>query len=653
MTTSPTGFDPLAIINQPLTIGPLVLPHRLVMGSMHLGLEGHRQFLDRLGTFYGERIRGGAALITLGGVAVTQEGGGQDMLGFYDSDHVAMLAELVERIHRCHGLVGVQLFHAGRYAKEAETGLKPLAPSSVYCSMTRNTPQSMTVEDIERTLDAFVHAARQAYDAGFDAIEIMGSEGYLLNEFLAPFTNRRDDAFGGDEIRRQRFPLAVAQGIVDAVGDKIAVIYRISGEDFIEDGTPSTATIRFAKALQDSGVHALNVGVGWHESSVPTVAAIVPQGAFQAVYWALRHAVTIPIMGANRLNTREIIHHVLNNGSVDVISAARPWLADPQFGNKVRGLVPHRLNVCVACNQACLDHVLAKNPKPVSCLVNPRCSHENRPIHKVSRVKRIAVVGSGPAGLEVSRRARELGHEVVLFEQHDEIGGQLALAAKIPGKQDFHYTLDYYQAELDRLGVLIRTSTTPDEATLLNFDVVVQATGSQPQWPSFAPITDERVVSFIDILKGKRPLSRHVVIVGSGGVGIDVAIFTAHHHHGPITLLSRSGILGRSLGPSTRWIWIRELRALGVHVVGPFQSLAVTDKGIRYEEPLGKFHDVDADQIILCAGSIPNPWPYSLPSHILTLSIGAANNPATIDAKHSFRQGYWAAQLLGQVKEGP
>ncbi len=629
--------------SRPLRIGPLEIPHRILMGSMHLGWEGHAQWAEQLAAFYRARVLGGAGLIITGGVAVTPEGAGIDMYGMYNPEDWPRLALIVRAVHDAGGLIAVQLFHGGRYSRSSETRRPPLAPSAVFCRMTGETPQAMSEDDLQRTLSAYASAARQARALGFDAIEIMGSEGYLLNEFLSPLTNRRTDALGGNAAKRLRYPLAVARIVKDAAGPDCPVIFRMSGQDFMDSEPSHEDVCTIAQSLEAAGIDALNVGVGWHESRVPTVAATVPRGAFAPIGRMIRGAVTIPVMGANRLNTPDIIQEVLENGSLDFISASRPWLADPAFGNKIRAVDPRPLNPCIACNQACLDHVLGRTPRPVSCLVNPSAGRELELLQNAGRALKIAVVGSGPAGLEAARRTAELGHDVTLYEKNSAIGGQLRLASRIPGKEEFSGTLAYFTAELSRLGVRVLVNHPADPDSLAGYDAVLAASGVTPAIPDIPGALDPIVATYQEILEGGRPLGLSIAIIGSGGVAIDIALYAARTRKPAptVTMLSRSGRIGPHLGPTTRWIRMQELAQAGISIVRGARNIQIHPGGVTYDDDAGA-HDVMAEQVILATGSQPAPLPATFPTRI----AGGARSTEQLDAERAFREGLEAAESL-------
>ncbi len=492
-------------------IGPLSLPHRIVMGSMHLGLEGLDDDGDALAAFYRERALGGAALIVTGGSAVSRVGAGGRNYSFVNEDaDRGKLLRVASAIHDAGGLVLLQLFHAGRYAYEASFGLTPVAPSAVYSRYSRCEPRALSGDEVLETISDFERAARRARELGFDGVEIMGSEGYLIDQFLAPATNLRDDEWGGDAERRMRFALSVAAAVREGGGPGQAVVFRMSGASFVEGGPSADEVLEFARRVVAGGaVDALNVGIGWHESRVPTVQALVPHGAWRPWARAVTDAVAgaVPVIASNRINTVELAESVLAAGDADFVSLARPFLADPEIVRKAMDPASgRRLNVCIACNQACIDRSIFD--RRVSCVVNPRAGYELElpaagAVPRPGSVARVAVVGGGPAGMEAARALAAAGHEVSLFEASDRLGGQFRMACRIPGKEDFAGTIDYFEAELDRLGVTVLVGApVRDVGALADFGCVVVATGVVPRPIDLPGVDLPHVVSYAELLLG-------------------------------------------------------------------------------------------------------------------------------------------------------
>jgi 2,4-dienoyl-CoA reductase (NADPH2) len=666
---------------RPGRIGTLELPHRMLMGSMHLGLEGPEADVERIAAFYAERARGGAALIITGGVAVCQEGIGEGAAYFVfgrPADEEA-LARVAEAVHAAGGRIAVQLFHAGRYARSAETGLRPVAPSQVPSRLNpQDPPRALRAEELPELAETFARAARRARELGFDAVEIMGSEGYLLNEFLAPATNRREDDWGGDAQRRMRFPLLVAECVRRALGREVPLLYRLSGADLVEGGTPWEDTLTFARRLEAIGVDALDVGVGWHESPVPTVGMLVPRAAFAAVAAGIRAAVRIPVIAANRINTPAVAERVLASGAADFVSLARPFLADPAFARKAAAGQAHRINVCIACNQACLDHVLGRPPRPASCLVNPAAGREREfVLQPVARARRLAVVGGGPAGLECARVLAARGHRVTLFECGRSLGGQLLHALRVPGKGEFAETLRYYREELSAAGVRVELGVAPEARELLAFDAVVVATGVRARVPDEAElpgVTLPHVVPYPDVFAGRVAVGERVAIVGGGGVACDLAHFLTEQ--GPasaeaacflleygvlppeqavgalaarrqVTLMRRGPRIGPQLGPTTRWALLALLRHRGVRMLTGVRYLAITPEGVRIARE-GREELVPADTVVLACGQLPEDH---LAGELRGLGvpcrvIGGAREAAELDAKRAILEGALAGREL-------
>ena len=668
-------------LRRPGRIGPLRLPHRILMGSMHLGLEGPGADAGTLGRFYAERARGGAALIISGGIAVAPEGvgeGGGYFLFGRDPDE-AVLRAVTEAVHRAGGRIAAQLFHAGRYARSAETGLQPVAPSAVASRLNpHELPRALGGDELEALAARFADAAARARELGFDAVELMGSEGYLLNEFLAPRTNLREDAWGGSAEGRRRFPLRVAERARAALGPGTPLLYRISGADLVEGGTPWEETLAFARALEAAGVDALDVGVGWHEAAVPTVGMLAPRAAFAAVAAGLRAAVGIPVIAANRINTPAVAERVLASGAADFVAAARPFLADPAFAGKALSGGERRINVCIACNQACLDRVLGRPPQPASCLVNPAAGREAAfALAPAAAPGRVAVVGGGPAGLESARVLASRGHRVTLFEREGALGGQLLHAVRVPGKGEFAETLRYYREEFRALGVTVELRAEPDPADLRTWDAVVAATGVRPRIPSEAElpgVTLPHVVPYPEIFAGRVAPGARVAIVGGGGIGCDLAHFltdggpaspeafaflelygvlpperalSALGARREVTLMRRGPRIAPLLGPTTRWAVLGLLRRRGVRMLTGVRYLAITEGGVRIEVE-GREELVAADTVVLACGQEPRDelraaLEGKVPLHV----VGGARAASELDAARAILEGAEAGRRIG------
>jgi 2,4-dienoyl-CoA reductase (NADPH2) len=663
-------------------IGPLSLPHRIVMGSMHLGLEGLDDGGKALAAFYAERARGGAALIVTGGSAVSRVGAGGRNYSFVNEDADALkLAGVAAAVHGAGGLVLLQLFHAGRYAYEASFGLTPVAPSPVYSRYSRCEPHQLTGEEVLETIEDFAHGARRARELGFNGVEIMGSEGYLVDQFLAPATNLRDDEWGGDFEGRTRFALAVAAAVRAAGGPEQAVVFRMSGASFVEGGATQSDVLDLAWALaSDGSVDAINVGVGWHEARVPTVQALVPHGAWRPWARAVTDAVDVPVIASNRINTVALADEVLAAGDANFVSMARPFLADPEIVAKARsGAARGRaVNVCIACNQACIDRSIVD--KRVSCVVNPRAGHElelGLSGAEPGSLAPVAVVGGGPAGMEAARALAAAGHRVTLFEASVRLGGQFRMACRIPGKEDFAGTIAYFEAELERLGVSVRLDAPVRDAGAIDgFDAVVVATGVLPR-PIDLPGADlPHVMTYAELLHGG-VWGDSVAIIGAGGIGVDVAHLVSHRDADfyalydldppgarvtpataserarKVTLMRRGTRVGERIGPSTRWAVVQELRIAGVEILTGVGYERIEPGAVKVRDAEGAERRVEADTVVIAAGQEPETaLARSLAGagrpHVV---IGGAGGAAELDAERAFREGARApdavAQLLG------
>lgn len=640
---------------RPGTLGGLRVANRVVMGAMHLNLETRADDGAAMAAFYAERARGGAGLIVTGGCAVSPEGsGGRHYARIDDPARHRALAAWAEAVHREGGRIALQLFHAGRHTSPAATGHPTVAPSAVPGR--HGPPRALDEDGLARLLDRFAAGAARARELGFDAVEVMASEGYLLNQFLSPLTNLREDRWGGDARRRARFPLAVLDAVRNATGADFPVLFRISATDLM-DGSSTPAEVHdFALRLARSGVAALNVGVGWHESRVPTVQSVVPPGAWVPYAARLRRTLRragldTPVIASNRINRLELAERILAAGEADFVSMARPFLADPAIVRKARlvnGPVP---NVCIACNEACVDRSLGD--EPVSCLVNPRAGRETefpvpaRP--RRTRRGRFAVVGGGPAGLEGARALAALGHRVELFEAAAELGGQFRLARLVPGKADFGDTVRYFAAELCRLGVTLRLNrpVQPSDAALLRgFDGVLVATGAVPRPAGLAGEYLPRVVDYRRAFEHPEALGERVVVIGGGGIAVDLAHLLVPRRS--VTLLRRSGRIGEGMGRSTRWAVLAELRRHGARWMTGVRYEAVLPHGVLLTDAEGVRRLLPADSVVIAAGQLPvnglGPSldrlgvPYRL--------VGGAADARGLNAVRAVEQGLRAAYEL-------
>ncbi len=617
-------MDAQSILLDPIRVGSIELSSRIVMGSMHTGLECHPERFDELGRFYAERAKGGAGLIVTGGFAPNFAGRMKNEPGTFErADQVADHKKISGPVRAAGGRILLQILHAGRYGYHPAV----VAPSPIKSPINRDVPAELTPEQIEETIRNYANTARLAIEAGYDGVEIMGSEGYLISEFLAPRTNHRTDAWGGSLENRGRFPISVVRAVRAAIGDAI-ISYRISALELVEGGLTQDETIWLAREVEKAGADCLSTGVGWHEAAVPTIAGPVPHGAFVEWTRRLKQVVKIPVTASNRINLPEDAARIIAEGSADLVSMARPLLADAEFVNKVAMGRSDLVNVCIACNQACLDHYFTD--QVITCLVNPRAARENEFSDAPATVrKRVAVIGAGVAGMAAALEAGRRGHHVTLFEAAPRIGGQFALAAVIPGKEDYGLSLKSYEAQLAAAGVEIKTGAAVDPETLKreNFDEVIVSTGVTPRLIDIPGGDDPRVVGYTKLLDGTVKAGERVVVIGGGGIGHDVAIFLAmetdgrrqtreefidrwgiagkpktHPARRQITMVKRSpGAFGRTLGKSTGWILRQELKDMKVRQIAEARYLKIDSEGLHIALP-DRNEVLPADTIVICAG---------------------------------------------------
>ena len=657
----------------PLDLGHVTLPNRILMGSMHTGLEDKASDYDKLAAYFAERARGGVGLMVTGGIAPSIQGwlkpfGGRLTMPWHKPRH----RKLTDAVHAEGGRICLQILHAGRY------GYHPLsvAPSKIKSPITPFTPRALSSRGVERTIHDFVHCAKLAQDAGYDGVEVMGSEGYLINQFIAERTNHRNDAWGGDATRRMRFAIEIVRRTRAAVGRNFIIIYRLSMLDLVEGGQDWSEIVKLAKAIEAAGASIINTGIGWHEARVPTIVTSVPRAGFAWVTKKLKGEVAIPLIATNRINMPEVAERILADGEADMVSMARPLLADPAWANKAKAGRSERINTCIACNQACLDHVFQN--KRASCLVNPRACHETElKIEPASVRKRIAVIGAGPAGMACASTLGERGHTVTLIDKANEIGGQFNYAKQIPGKEEFHETLRYFRHQLSDTGVDVQLGQTADAASLHagGYDEVVIATGITPRTVSFPGSDDPRVLSYLDVLARHQSVGAKVAIIGAGGIGFDVAEFLVEHAPSPTTdvarwtrewgvdmqlaqrgglqkpkpeaparqiwLLQRSeGRPGARLNKTTGWVHRATLKAKQVSMLGKVSYQRFDDQGLHITVD-GAPQILPVDHVVVCAGQEPNR---RLADELIAAGlkvhvIGGADVAAELDAKRAIAQG--------------
>ncbi len=664
----------------PLDLGFTTLKNRVLMGSMHTGLEETKDW-NRVATFYAERARGGVALMVTGGMAPNPEGGVfPGAAGLYSDEDIANHKIVTDRVHGEGGKIAMQILHAGRYAYSPDC----VAPSAIKSPISPFPPKELDEAGIEKQIADIVTAAARAREAGYDGVEVMGSEGYFLNQFLVAHTNKREDRWGGSYEDRMRLPVEVMTRVREAVGPDFIVIYRLSMIDLIPDGSTWEEVVQLARAIEGAGATILNTGIGWHEARIPTIATSVPRRAFTWVTKKLMGEVGIPIITSNRINMPDVAEGVLADGCADMVSMARPFLADADFVAKAAAGKAEQIAPCIACNQACLDHTFSG--KISSCLVNPRACHETElVIEPANTVKSVAVVGAGPAGLSAAITAAERGHDVTLFDRAEEIGGQLNLAKQVPGKEEFWGLVDWYRARVAEAGVALNLGQEVRAEDLDGYDEVIIATGVLPRDPQIDGQDHPNVASYIEILRGRQAGER-VAVVGAGGIGFDVAdalvtedsptedldawleewgvgdpeaVRGGLRPEGPqpdpaarqVTLLQRkSEKLGRRLGKTTGWIHRAGLKMKNVEMIGGVTYEKIDDAGLHvsFGEARERPQVIAADTIVLCAGQVPER---SLADALEAAGrsvhvIGGADVAAELDAKRAIDQGTRLAAAL-------
>jgi 2,4-dienoyl-CoA reductase (NADPH2) len=666
----------------PLDLGHVTLKNRVLMGSMHTGLEETRDW-NRVAEFYAARARGGVGLMVTGGMAPNREGGVfPGAAGLFTPEDIANHRIVTDRVHAAGGLIAMQILHAGRYAY----GKECVAPSPIKSPISPFTPHELDEAGIEKQIADMVTAAVRAREAGYDGVEIMGSEGYFLNQFLVTHTNKREDRWGGAYENRMRLPVEVVRRTREAVGPDFIVIYRLSMIDLVPEGSTHDEVVQLAREIERAGASILNTGIGWHEARVPTIATSVPRAGWAWVTGKLMGKVGIPVITSNRINTPEVGEELLSEGVADMVSMARPFLADADFVKKAAEGRAQTIAPCIACNQACLDHTFSG--KLTSCLVNPRACHETElVIAPADTPKRIAVVGAGPAGLSAAITAAERGHRVTLFDRAAELGGQLNMARVIPGKEEFHGLVDWFGVMVAEAGVEVRLGVEAGVAELAGFDEVIIATGVIPRDPGIVGQDGPHVLSYVDVLRGRAPVGRRVAVVGAGGIGFDVSEFLVHEGESPtgnlarwreewgvgdpaevrgglapqgpqpepparkVTLLQRKAERpGKRLGKTTGWIHRAALRMKGVEMVSGVNYERIDADGLHvsFGEARENPRLIEADTIVLCAGQLSErSLADALEAEGVTCHvIGGADVAAELDAKRAIDQGTRLAARL-------
>ncbi|RKG35384.1 NADPH-dependent 2,4-dienoyl-CoA reductase [Acinetobacter guerrae] len=666
---------------KPLNLGFTTLKNRVLMGSMHIGLEEAPHGYERMAAFYAERAKGDVGLIVTGGISPNDDGvtfaGGSKLDSLEEAEKHKVITQAV---HDAGGKIAMQILHTGRYSYQANN----VAPSAIQAPINPVKPKALSSSEVQQTIDDFANCAKLAQYAGYDGVEIMGSEGYLINEFIAERTNHRDDEWGGSYENRIQFPIEIVKRTRDLVGENFIIIYRLSMLDLVEGGSTLEEVIQLAKKIEQAGATIINTGIGWHEARIPTIATKVPRAAFTWVTEKLKGEVSVPLITSNRINTPEMAEHVLAQGHADMISMARPMLADAEFVVKASEGRSDEINTCIGCNQACLDHIFSM--KIATCLVNPRACYETELIFKeTAAIKNIAVIGAGPAGLSFATYAASRGHKVKIFDSNHQIGGQFNIAKTIPGKEEFYETLRYFKRKIELqpyIELVLNHTVTYEELSKANYDEIVVATGVTPRQLQFEGIDHPKVLSYIQVLKERVPVGKRVAIIGAGGIGFDTAEYLSHEgesgslnrekfyaewgidttyaHVGglkqpeleqsdrEIYLLQRkSAAVGAGLGKTTGWIHRTGLKHRDVKMIAGASYDKVDDQGLHVTVD-GHTRILEVDNVVICAGQESYTAMYDQLKadgknvHL----IGGAKEAGDLDAKRAIRQGAELAATL-------
>ncbi|WP_285962240.1 NADPH-dependent 2,4-dienoyl-CoA reductase [Pseudomonas tohonis] len=660
----------------PLDLGFTTLRNRTLMGSMHTGLEEKPNGFERMAAYFAERARGGVGLMVTGGIGPNDEGGVYSGAAKLTTVEEAEKHRIVtQAVHEAGGKICMQILHAGRYAYSP----KSVAPSAIQAPINPFKPRELDEEGIEKQIQDFVNCSVLAQQAEYDGVEIMGSEGYFINQFLAAHTNQRTDRWGGSYENRMRLPVEIVRRVREAVGPNFIIIYRLSMLDLVEGGSTWDEIVLLAKAIEAAGATLINTGIGWHEARIPTIATKVPRAAFTKVTAKLKGEVSIPLITTNRINTPEVAEQVLAEGDADMVSMARPFLADPDFVNKAAEGRSDEINTCIGCNQACLDHTFGG--KLTSCLVNPRACHETELNYiPTTQVKKIAVVGAGPAGLAAATVAAERGHQVTLFDAAAEIGGQFNVAKRVPGKEEFYETLRYFKRKLETTGVDVRLNTRVgvDDLARGGYDEILLATGIAPRTPEIPGVDNPKVISYLDAILQRKPVGQKVAVIGAGGIGFDVSEFITHEGEATSQnrdafwkewgidgdLEARGGIagikaqphpaarevfllqrkktkVGDGLGKTTGWIHRTGLKNKNVQMLNSVEYLKIDDAGLHIRIAEGEPQVLPVDTVVICAGQDPlRELHDGLVAAGQTVHlIGGADVAAELDAKRAINQG--------------